>query len=95
MRFFNDWTADVIRNVPSDQLLVFEVKQGWAPLCKFLGVPQPEGPFPNTNDTKEQQERLGKMKKFCFLLWSLAAASVGTAAYFLKDYVPVPTVTFN
>jgi len=95
VRFFNDWTEEVIREVPADRLLVFEVKQGWAPLCKFLGVPQPDGPFPNTNDTKEQQQRFGKLKKICFVLWSLLAASAGTAAYFLKDYVPVPTITFN
>eukprot|EP00092_Neocalanus_flemingeri_P009387 GFUD01010101.1.p1 GENE.GFUD01010101.1~~GFUD01010101.1.p1 ORF type:complete len:282 (+),score=55.81 GFUD01010101.1:104-949(+) len=95
VKFFNDWKAEVIREVPADRLLVFEVKQGWAPLCKFLGVPQPDGPYPNVNDTKEQQEMLGKMKKICFLFWSVAAASVGAAVYFFKDSVPMPNVTFN
>lgn len=27
--------------VPEDQLLVFQVTNGWDPLCKFLGVPVP------------------------------------------------------
>ena len=63
VRFFNEWKAQVIREVPVDRLLVFEVKQGWAPLCKFLSVSQPEGPFPNTNDTKEQQQKLCVLKK--------------------------------
>ena len=95
VRFFNDWKEQVIQEVPADRLLVFEVKQGWEPLCKFIGVPQPEGPFPNTNDTKEQQGRLRTMKTICFFLWSLSAAAVGTAAYFLKDFVPVPEITFT
>jgi len=95
VRFFNDWKEQVIQEVPADRLLVFEVKQGWEPLCKFLGLPQPEGPFPNTNDTKEQQGRLTTMKTICFFLWSLTAASVGAAAYFLKDSVPIPQITFN
>eukprot|EP00091_Calanus_sinicus_P000876 TRINITY_DN10830_c0_g1_i2.p1 TRINITY_DN10830_c0_g1~~TRINITY_DN10830_c0_g1_i2.p1 ORF type:complete len:282 (+),score=72.09 TRINITY_DN10830_c0_g1_i2:151-996(+) len=95
VRFFNDWNEQVIQEVPADRLLVFEVKQGWDPLCKFLGVPKPEGPFPNTNDTKEQEGRLRKIKTFCFFLWSLSAAAVGTAAYFLKDSVPVPEITFR
>ena len=95
VRFFNDWKEQVIQEVPADRLLVFEVKQGWEPLCKFLGVPQPEGPFPNTNDTKEQQGRLRSMKTICFFLWSLTAAALGTGAYFLKDSVPIPKITFH
>lgn len=27
--------------VPADQLLVFQVSEGWGPLCAFLGVPEP------------------------------------------------------
>jgi hypothetical protein len=29
--------------VPSDRLLIFNAKQGWEPLCEFLGVSVPEG----------------------------------------------------
>ena len=33
------------------QLLVFNVKEGWAPLCKHLGKPIPEGiPFPHVHN---------------------------------------------
>lgn len=38
---------DVKSRVPSEKLLVFNVKMGWEPLCKFLEVPVPEEPFPN------------------------------------------------
>ena len=95
VRFFNDWKAQVIRDLSADRLLVFEVKQGWAPLCKFLGVAQPEGPFPNTNDTKEMQQKLGVLKKICFALWIIGTTSIGVSAYFLRDFVGLPTVTFT
>ena len=41
--------AEVLATVPQDRLLVYEVKQGWGPLCVFLGVAEPEGPFPREN----------------------------------------------
>jgi hypothetical protein len=39
--------------IPSDRLLVFEVADGWEPLCAFLGADVPDGPFPRTNSTDE------------------------------------------
>ena len=53
VRFFNDWKAQVIREVPAERLLVFEVKEGWAPLCKFLGVPQPEEPMIQRSNSRK------------------------------------------
>ena len=41
-----------------DKLLVFQVDQGWAPLCKFLNVPIPDVPFPRTNDTASVKNKL-------------------------------------
>jgi len=36
--------------VAPERLLVFDVKQGWEPLCAFLGVPVPDEPYPRLND---------------------------------------------
>lgn len=47
---FEEHIAEVKRRVPADRLLVYEVKQGWEPLCAFLGVPVPDTPFPHLND---------------------------------------------
>jgi len=41
---------EVKRRVPEERLLVWEVKEGWGPLCAFLGVPEPEEPFPHVNE---------------------------------------------
>ncbi len=46
---FNAWNEEVKRTIPPDRLLVFEVKDGWEPLCRFLGVPVPAAPFPHAN----------------------------------------------
>jgi Sulfotransferase domain len=44
--------------VPADRLLVYSVTEGWEPLCKFLGVPVPDTPFPRKNDRAEMQRLL-------------------------------------
>jgi hypothetical protein len=37
--------------VPAERLLEYRVEQGWGPLCRFLGVPEPDGlEFPRIND---------------------------------------------
>ena len=54
---------EVIRTVPKERLLVFDVHDGWAPLCTFLGVPIPETPFPRTNSREEMLAHRGKMTK--------------------------------
>ena len=47
----------VQETIAPDRLLVFDVKEGWEPLCAFLGVPVPEDePFPHINDTAASHE---------------------------------------
>lgn len=41
--------ADVRGTLDPGRLLIYEVSQGWQPLCSFLGLPVPTEPFPNTN----------------------------------------------
>ncbi len=64
--------------VPPDKLLIFTVDQGWAPLCKFLGVPVPESPFPNVNDRAQMKKMIAGMTMGAYvILGALAAAAVG------------------
>ena len=44
--FFNEHTDEVSTYVDSIKLLVFDVRVGWEPLCRFLDVPVPDTPFP-------------------------------------------------
>lgn len=50
--------AEVKRSIPASRLLVFNVSEGWDPLCRFLGVSVPETPFPRTNSAEEFQALL-------------------------------------
>jgi Sulfotransferase domain len=51
MQAFNAHNETVKQTIPASQLLIFQVKDGWAPLCEFLAVPVPEGDFPRSNDS--------------------------------------------
>jgi hypothetical protein len=42
-------TEEVRAALPPERLLVFDVADGWGPLCAFLGVPVPDEPFPHHN----------------------------------------------
>jgi sulfotransferase family protein len=58
IQVFTRWNAQVKEQVPADRLLVYQVKEGWEPLCRFLGVPVPEGrPFPRLNDRETFRAR--------------------------------------
>jgi len=81
VRFFNAWKDEVIKEVPADRLLVWEVKNGWEPICKFLGVPVPKEPFPNVNDTSEQQKRISFMRRMIYGTWAVTIAGIASAAY--------------
>lgn len=39
--------------IPPERLLVFDVSEGWGPLCGFLGLPVPAEPFPRLNSTED------------------------------------------
>jgi len=50
---FNAHNEAVKAAFDEDRLLVFEASQGWAPLCAFLGVDEPDEPFPHVNSKEE------------------------------------------
>jgi hypothetical protein len=67
--------------VPPERLIVYEVKEGWGPLCAFLGVPIPEGkPFPHLNDAQEFRSRIRRM---AFVVRAVAYAVLWAVALFL------------
>jgi Sulfotransferase domain len=64
---FNQHNAEVQRTVPPERLLVYQVSEGWEPLCRFLDVPVPTTPFPHLNDTVTFKRRIklaGQLIKF-------------------------------
>jgi hypothetical protein len=54
---FRGHIAEVQAAFPSERLLTYDVKEGWEPLCAFLGVAVPTTPFPRLNTSQEWEER--------------------------------------
>ena len=53
----------------TDHFLELNVREGWAPLCEFLGQPVPDTPFPHVNDTAELRSRF----RILYVLMSIGA----------------------
>lgn len=61
--YFHRHNAEVRQTIPADRLLVYEVREGWAPLCDFLGVPVPDQPFPWLNSSAEYVARVAEHQR--------------------------------
>jgi hypothetical protein len=90
---FKEHNQRVIDTCPKDKLLVFEVTQGWEPLCKFLDLPVPDEPFPNVNDTAHFKGIVRSMSMMGYA--ALGASVLGGVAvlmagskYLTGSYVP-------
>lgn len=68
---FLDHYDHVRRVVPADNLLEWNPKEGWEPLCAFLGKPVPETPFPRSNEGAIFQ------KKVRTVVWSSFSRFLG------------------
>lgn len=62
-RAFDAHTAAVTATIPADRLLAFQVKDGWQPLCSYLGLPVPDEPFPRSNDRGEFWQKVAPALK--------------------------------
>ena len=71
---FERHNGGVERRVPPGRLLVYEVKQGWGPLCEFLGVEAPDKPFPHLNDGEAFRVWIRRVR-----LFTAAALAVGVS----------------
>lgn len=75
---FRTHNQTVIDSFPKERVLVFQAKDGWEPLCAFLEVDVPEGPYPHLNDTAEMLRRVKVLKALNWLPLVLAVVLVVT-----------------
>jgi hypothetical protein len=61
VRFFEEHVEQVRSAISPERLLIYEIKEGWEPLCEFLGVPVPEEPFPRVNSRDETRRMIEGM----------------------------------
>jgi len=59
--FFEKRSAEITNTIAADRLLVYQISDGWAPLCKFIGVPIPDMDFPRINSREETKAMLSKL----------------------------------
>jgi hypothetical protein len=79
LEVFHRHIEEVKQYVKPERLLVFDVKEGWEPLCRFLEVPVPKDkPFPRLNDTQEFQQNIKRVQIMSSAALGLGA--VGTVA---------------
>jgi len=50
-RVFEEHNQAVIDAIPASRLLVYQLGDGWEPICRFLDLPVPDADFPHLNDT--------------------------------------------
>jgi hypothetical protein len=93
IKCYNEHNRRVIDTCPKEKLLVFEVSEGWGPLCKFLDLPVPKEPFPHLNDT--QQFRTGVQRRSMMGYAALGASLLGVTVvlmagskYLTGSYAP-------
>ncbi|MBA3950428.1 MAG: sulfotransferase family protein [Rubrobacter sp.] len=80
---FESHNAEVRRKVPPEKLLVYEVKEGWGPLCDFLGVGAPNKPFPRLNDTAEMRRRVRMLRAISFAVPTILALLLTGGLYLI------------
>lgn len=62
-KVFNAHIEKVKSTVPAGQLLIYDVSDGWGPLCEFLGVPEPSEPLPHLNKKENFRTMLKGLMK--------------------------------
>jgi hypothetical protein len=76
----------IINENKDGEVLVFNVKEGWAPLCKFLGVNIPENiPFPHINDADEILGRIRFAKVIGLCTWIAVGALFILSIYLIMQ----------
>jgi hypothetical protein len=63
--------------VPEDRLVIFDVKEGWGPLCKVLEKKVPDVEFPRINDGKAIEELTKRFITKGLVRWGIVVSTVG------------------
>jgi Sulfotransferase domain len=81
---FERHNEKVEQSVSPEKLLVYEVKEGWGPLCEFLGVEVPEEPFPHLNDSAVFRDRIRRIRALTVATLALCLSLAGLVPLYLR-----------
>jgi len=87
---FRRHVEEVTASLPPDRLLVFDVAEGWEPLCAFLGVPVPNHPFPRLNDTAKMRRWIGSTRVLTRVGPPVVAGAAALGTWRLTGRRPAP-----
>ena len=73
---YKAYVEEVKAAVPPEKLLVYNVTEGWGPLCRFVGVAEPDEPFPNLNDRETIKKIIRDIIKGSYIMLGLTVAAV-------------------
>jgi hypothetical protein len=86
-QFHDQYNARIINENKAGEVLVYNVKEGWPPLCKFLGVDIPQNiPFPNLNEAQHIKRQIKLAKIVGFSFWVFFGFMVAVAIFFLSRF---------
>ena len=78
------------QNCPKERLLVYDLKEGWGPLCEFLEVPVPDKPFPHKNkggviirELLDNHPVFIRMRREAFCVITLVTAFISFLFYYI------------
>ena len=77
--YLDRYNDHVARIVPPERLFWMEMSEGWEPLCKMLGKPIPEKPFPSANDSEAADELIDVKIKAACMAWTGILGVAGLA----------------
>jgi hypothetical protein len=84
----DEHNARIERITPAARFHTMELSEGWAPLCKALGKPIPDEPFPRVNDAEAVGNLAGQILQEVGLIWALIILTAGLVGwggyYFLR-----------
>jgi hypothetical protein len=84
IEIFNQHIEDVKKYVPPERLLIYNAKEGWEPLCAFLGVEVPKDkPFPHLNDRDSFTNRAQQRSRTLRVGVSLVTTSIIVFFFFI------------
>lgn len=85
--FYYGHIEEVRSQVPPERLLIYSVDQGWGPLCEFLGVAEPDTPFPNVNDRAAIKQTIRGITRVAYVILGIGALALAGAGYGLYHFL--------
>ncbi|CAB9508347.1 expressed unknown protein [Seminavis robusta] len=73
---YTQWIKTIKKQVPPEQLLIHHAKDGYPPLCKFLGIEKADCPkedYPHIGDTQEMKQLIRTFEIVTEVFWPVVA----------------------